>query len=254
LPSQHHHSLRQKTALGAAVLALAGGAWLWAPRHDAVTATRTAIAPPLASALADVGAAQPTADALLVANWVTATHDNGALPFLLVDKKASRVYVFASDGRLQDSAPALLGAARGDEIVPGSAQKTPAEMKAHEKTTPAGRYVAEAGVNADDEDVVWVDYDAAISMHRVRPSAPREHRLERLASATAADNRISFGCINLPVKFYEDVLRPAVADRGAIVYVLPEVKTVQQVFGAYDVTDPLQVAAARHPAARPAAG
>jgi hypothetical protein len=253
LPSQHHHSLRQKAALGAAVLALAGGAWLWAPRHDAATATTTAIAPPLA--LADFGGAQPTADARLVANWVTATHDNGDLPFVLVDKEASRVYVFASDGRLRDSSPALLGAARGDEIVPGSAQKTPAEMKAHEKTTPAGRYVAEAGVNADDEDVVWVDYDAAISMHRVRPNVPREHRLERLASATAADNRISFGCINLPVEFYEEVLLPAVADRGAIVYVLPEVKTVQQVFGAYDVTDPLQLAGARHlGAARPAAG
>jgi len=29
--------------------------------------------------------------------------------------------------------------------------------------------------------------------------------------------------------------------------VIPEIKTVQQVFGAYDVTDPRQLAAARQP-------
>jgi hypothetical protein len=82
-----------------------------------------------------------------------------------------------------------------------------------------------------------------------------EHRLERLASLTTDDNRISFGCINLPVTFYEDVAKPAVTKYGAVIYVLPEVKTVQQVFGAYDVTDPAQVAAARQAGAtRPAQG
>ena len=120
-------------------------------------------------------------------------------------------------------------------------------MKPDEKTTPAGRFVADPGVNADHEDVIWVDYDAAISMHRVRPLVASERRLERLASLTTDDNRISFGCINLPVTFYEDVARPTVAKYGAIIYVVPELKTVQQVFGAYDVTDPRQIAAARAP-------
>ena len=66
-----------------------------------------------------------------------------------------------------------------------------------------------------------------------------------VATLTTDDNRISFGCINLPVSFYEDVLSPTVRQYGAIIYVLPEVKTPQQVFGAYDVTDPAQVAAAQ---------
>ena len=113
-----------------------------------------------------------------------------------------------------------------------------AQVQPEEKTTPAGRFVAEPGVNSGKEDVVWVDYDAAVSMHRIRPLVARERRLERLASLTTDDNRISFGCINLPVSFYENVLNPTVRKQGAIVYVLPEVKTAREVFGAFDVNDP----------------
>jgi hypothetical protein len=105
-----------------------------------------------------------------------------------------------------------------------------------ERTTPAGRFVAEPGVNANGEDIVWVDYDAAVSMHRVRPNVKKERRLQRLASATPVDNRISFGCINLPVAFYETVLSPTVQKHGAIVYVLPEVQSVQALFGTYQPT------------------
>lgn len=49
------------------------------------------------------------------------------------------------------------------------------------------------------EDVVWVDYDAAVSMHRVLNV---KERLAALASPTNADNRMSVGCINLPPQFY----------------------------------------------------
>ncbi len=203
--------------------------------------TATATAP---LRLADFRGETPSPDAQLLANWVAATGDNHEHAFVLVDKKDARVYVFTPQGQLEDSAPALLGQARGDEILPGTADKPLSEMKPEEKTTPAGRFVAEPGVNADHEDVIWVDYDAAISMHRVRPLVASERRLERLATLTTDDNRISFGCINLPVSFYENVARPMVARYGAIVYVVPEVKSVRQVFGAYDVTDPGQVAAA----------
>jgi hypothetical protein len=195
--------------------------------------------------LADFGDDEPTADARLVANWVVHTSNHKQRAFVIVDKKDARVYVFGPHGRLLDSAPALLGSARGDDTFPGVGDKPLAQVRPEEKTTPAGRFVAERGLNATHEDVVWVDYNAAVSMHRVRPLVARERRLERLASLTTDDNRISFGCINLPVTFYEDVLSPMVRQYGAIVYVLPEVKTPQQVFGAYDVTDAGQLAAAR---------
>lgn len=195
--------------------------------------------------LADFGGEQPTADARLVANWAVATRDHQKRAFVVIDKKDARVYVFGPDGKLKDSAPALLGSARGDDSFPGIGEKPLSAVRPEEKTTPAGRFVAEPGRNTNNEDIVWVDYDAAVSMHRIRPLVAKERRLERLASLTTDDNRISFGCINLPVTFYENVLSPTVHKYGAIVYVLPDVKTVQKVFGAFDVTDPAQVAAVR---------
>jgi len=68
-------------------------------------------------------------------------------------------------------------------------------------------------------------------MHRVRAKEPKERRLERLASATPDDNRISFGCINLPVAFYDSVVKPALGARQGVVYVLPETRSLQAVFG-----------------------
>jgi hypothetical protein len=239
--------------LGMLALALAGAfsyRQLGAPAGSAHPASQQAHAGAPAihdpdAGPANFGADDPTPDARLLANWVVATHDNGKHAFLLVDKKDARVYVFTPDGHLKDSAPALMGEAHGDDILPGSGDKPLSQMKPEEKTTPAGRFVAEPGLNSGKEDVVWVDYDAAVSMHRIRPLVARERRLERLASLTTDDNRISFGCINLPVSFYENVVSPTVRKQGAIVYVLPEVKTAQEVFGAFDVNDPEQVAAWR---------
>jgi hypothetical protein len=222
-----------------------------APQPDASVQPPVAAAPPQATPpapevrLANFRGEPVSDDARLVANWVAATRDNKKQAFVIVDKKDARVYVFSPDGTLKDSAPALLGSARGDDTYPGVGDKPLSAVKPHEKTTPAGRFVAEPGINANKEDIIWVDYDAAVSMHRVRPLVAKERRLERLATLVTDDNRISFGCINLPVSFYENVLSPTVKKQGAIVYVLPEVKSVQKVLGAYDVTDPQQVAAAQ---------
>ena len=88
--------------------------------------------------------------------------------------------------------------------------------------------------------MVWVDYDAAVSMHRVLKV---KERLVSLASATKADNRMSFGCINLPTRFYEEVLRPAVDAGGAVIYVLPETRPLRDTFASfYDVTSAVRIA------------
>jgi len=192
--------------------------------------------------LADFGGQRASRDARHVADWALDSGDSEGKAFVLVDKKDARVYVFNPRGRLIAAAPALIGAAVGDDPVPGIGEKPLAEVLPDEKTTPAGRFVAEPGVNATGEDVVWVSWDLAVSMHRVRPLVKSERRLQRLASATAKDNRISFGCINLPVAFYEKVLRPTVKRSGAIVYVLPETRTPQEEFGSYDVRDRAQLA------------
>ncbi len=175
----------------------------------------------------------PSADAKWLADWVAGSDDNGARSFLVVDKKAARIYVFDARARLLATSPVLLGAAVGDDSVPGIGERPIAAVRPEERTTPAGRFLAERGRNARGEDVVWVDYDAAVSIHRVVTDQPEEQRLQRLASPSESDNRISYGCINVPVAFYEAHIRPAFAAHRSVVYVLPDIKTVNQVFGAY---------------------
>ncbi len=165
-----------------------------------------------------------------LADQVLASADNEARPFVIVDKRHARVHAVGADGRLIGSTPVLLGAARGDDSVPGIGERPIRLIQPFERTTPAGRFVAAAGVNTRGEDIVWVDYDAAVSMHRVRVVDPKERRLQRLASPSAADNRISYGCINVPVGFYDDVIAPMFRGGEHAVYVLPEVKPVHQVF------------------------
>ena len=174
-------------------------------------------------------------DAQFVANWVADSHDNQKLSFVIIDKKHTRVYVFDSSAMLIGATPVLLGAAPGDDSVAGIGRRPIDEVLPHERTTPAGRFMGEPGRNTNGEDVIWVDYDAAVSMHRVRITDPKERRIERLTSLTTDDNRISFGCVNIPVAFYENVLSPEFKARYGVVYVLPEVKSVIDVFPtAYD--------------------
>jgi hypothetical protein len=193
---------------------------------------------------ADFGAEQASDDIRRLANWVVASGDNQRQFFVLVDKKNTHVFVFNADGSLRGATPVLIGAAIGDDSIAGIGSR-PIELVApHERTTPSGRFQGERGRNASGEDVVWVDYDAAVSMHRVRANEPKERRLERLASPQTDDNRISYGCINVPVDFYEALLRPAFAASRGVVYVLPETKALDEVFTALPrEADPLQVSA-----------
>ena len=192
--------------------------------------------------LASFGDQRPTDAVRQVANWSVYSGDHKQMAIVIVDKQDARVWVFDPDGKFVANTPALLGAAIGDDSVPGIGEKPLSQVKPEEKTTPAGRFIAEPGTNANGEDVVWVSYDLAVSMHRVRPTVKAERRLERLASVTPSDNRISFGCINLPTKFYEQVLSPEVKKYGAVIYVLPEMRTPAEMFGAFDVPPPTHVA------------
>lgn len=185
---------------------------------------------------ADFGKEKPSRDARQVANWVLSSGDHKGGSFVIVDKTRARVYVFEPRGRLRAAAPVLLGMAKGDDSAPGIGDKKLSEIAPEERTTPAGRFVAEPGIDERGDDIVWVDYDAAVSMHRVITSNPVERRMQRLLSRTPSDNRISFGCMNLPVKFYEKVLSPMVKKGETIVYVLPETRPASAVFGFRDAS------------------
>jgi hypothetical protein len=236
-------ALRKGLLLGAAVLVVLLPPMMTArapgPQAPAPVTHHSAPARP-APQLADFGSVRPTADVRLMANWVVASGDHKRMSFVIVDKKDARVYAFDPQGRLKSAAPALLGSAIGDDTAPGVGDKALDDVLPQEKTTAAGRFVAEVGMDTRGEDVVWVDYDGALSMHRV---LQKPERLKALASPTNADNRMSFGCVNLPPAFYEQVLRPAVDRTGAVIYILPETRSLHEQFPSFhDVTAPVDVA------------
>lgn len=186
-------------------------------------------------------------DARYVADWVVDSHDNGNLPFLIVDKKNAKVFIFDAAGQIQGAAPALLGMAYGDDSAPGIGQRKLASIPADERTTPAGRFVGHLGRNLNGTGILWVDYEAAISLHRVVTSNPQQRRAQRLASPSVADNRISSGCINVPPNFYEKV-HTTFRNTSGIIYVLPETRSIGETFGSYNVGEHVQHSALSPPA------
>lgn len=165
-----------------------------------------------------------------VVQWVGSSHDNAGLPFLVVDKVNARVYAFNASAQLKATAPILLGMGRGDVmLVPNDAPMS--AIPPAKRITPAGRYRSWLLKDSHGKQVLSIDYDAAISMHVVVPGTPAEKRAARLASATADDNRVSFGCINVPPAFFTEVVSPDFTPAKGIVYILPETRPAAQLFG-----------------------
>lgn len=195
-----------------------------------VVAGSRVASPPLQSAAADFGAVHPTPDARHMADWVVERHDNGGLPFIVLDKRDARLYVFEPDGRMVEDTPVLLGSSHGDDTYPGIGDVPIAEVKPYQRTTAAGRFVTRPGLDEDHTDVVWLDYDAALAMHRVIDKVKAEHRLQHLASPDPAQRRISWGCINIPIDFFDRNISPAFGKHSGVAYVIPETKTFAEVF------------------------
>jgi len=178
----------------------------------------------------DFAAERASADARYPAAWVLAGADNQNLPFAVVDKRDARIYVFEADGRLVGAAAVLLGIAPGDFSV--GIDRAPASLSLAERTTPAGRFEARPGRNDKGEDIVWIDYAASLALHRLRPAPVQERRPARLDSPTPDDNRISAGCVIVPVAFYEAVVAPTLGSNRSMIYVLPESHSARGMFEA----------------------
>jgi hypothetical protein len=191
-----------------------------APNANAATPKATATRDP----------AQLSADASATLARVMQSRDNAGAPFIIIDKRNAHLWLFDAQGQARGNTAVLLGLARGDDTVPGIGDKPLEKIKPGERTTPAGRFVAEAGRNARGDDIFWIDYDAAVSMHRVHDVDRGDRRLQRLATPTAADNRISYGCINVPVAFYDQTLLPAIGRVRPVVYLLPETRPIDTLF------------------------
>lgn len=144
---------------------------------------------------------------------INETSDNGGRPFIIADKKAGKLYLMNADGKVVDTAPALFGRDTSD------AART-------DRATGAGKY--DLTYNRDQR--LPSGYEGSVqsfdtgtngetfAIHRVI-DVKGENRSGRLASATARDNRITHGCINVPAEFYNKHLD---GELGAVLYVLPE--------------------------------
>ncbi len=165
------------------------------------------------------------AEARRVATWISQSDDNGALQFIIIDKLNARLFLFDGSGDLRASTPVLLGLARGDDSPPGIGTRTLSAIKPAERITPAGRFVAEAGEDMGGRDLIWIDYDAAIALHRAsdrKPGMGAPSRVQRLSTATMAEKRVSLGCVNVSTAFYDRYIKPTFGVSKGIVYILPE--------------------------------
>lgn len=157
-----------------------------------------------------------------MADWVVSSKDNRNKPFAIIDKVNAKVHTYGPDGKPRGEAPVLLGLAKGDYSVPGIGNKSYSQIKNSERTTPAGRFESVMGKNHKGKDILWLDYEDALSMHAVVKGIPSDRRYERLASLTPLDNRISYGCINVPKPYFKDVIQGNFSGNGGVVYILPE--------------------------------
>ena len=195
------------------------------------TVSRFFFAGALACATGAVCAAGPDGDALVqgFAADVVRSGDAAGMAFAVLDKPSATVTIFDAKGQLVARSPVLLGQAVGDVAPPDIGTRPLSKVKPNEKVTSAGRFVTEAGRNHTGEDIVWLDYQQALSMHRVR-NVRGENRPQRLASPTVADNRISYGCVNMPTSFYDRYIDPLFGKQKGVVYVLPETQPLAALF------------------------
>lgn len=201
--------------------------WLLRAAGSTACLVAVALAQP-AVAVPDFEQARASADARSVVGWITRSGDAAGRPFAVVDKRAARIYVFDADGKLAGHSPALLGSAPGDHTVPGVGENAQTGfVPPHERTTPAGRFESRPGHNISGEHVIWVDYESAFAIHRLRPGFAYQARVDRLSAAKVPGLRVSWGCVVVPVAFYEEVVQRVLGSAASVVYVLPETRTVQ---------------------------
>ncbi|WP_296615847.1 hypothetical protein [Sphingomonas sp.] len=202
-----------------------------AAKHSRPPAAKSAKKPaPRASATVKLDLTQSAA-ATRVIDWVAASGDNGALPYIVIDKNNAAAFLFDATGQAVAKAPVLVGVAVGDEATPGIGSKNLAEIGPAEKTTPAGRFLAKYGIAAGRQKVLWVDYATSVALHPIPVGYnPKERRRERMASPAPGDHRITFGCINVPSTFYSKSVQPLFRKKGGYVYILPDTKPIETVF------------------------
>lgn len=209
------------------ILALAGLALI---QSAPGTAAQTMIAPVASeTSQTQTTEADRSEAAFRVTRWVATSGDHARLPYIIIDKPSAAMFLYDAKDKLLAKAPVLLGIALGDEATPGIGSKNLSEIGPAEKTTPAGRFLAKFGVAAGWQKVLWVDYATSVAIHTIPTGNSKEKRRERMLSEAIDDNRVTFGCINVPKAAYAKI-RQQFGKKGGYVYIVPDSKPVEAVF------------------------
>lgn len=142
--------------------------------------------------------------------------------FMVADKPNGMLHIFKEDGSHALSDATLYGKDKGDVLDAVSS------LEGGPKITPAGKFTMKESPAdyAGGTSLILMeskDYTGYIAVHAADTSTPSENRLGRLASATAEDNRISYGCINTKHDTFINEIKPNISKLdGGMMFILPE--------------------------------
>lgn len=158
--------------------------------------------------------------------------------FMVADKPNGMLHIFKEDGSHALSDPTLYGKDKGDVLAAVSS------LDGGAKVTPAGKFTlkARASTYAGGQELILMeskDHTGYIAVHAADTSTPSENRLGRLASATAEDNRISYGCINTKHETFINEIKPNISSLdGGMIFVVPDAQDqVSQMFAPENRTE-----------------
>lgn len=147
--------------------------------------------------------------------------------FLIVDKVQGKMSLVSPTGEVINETKVLVGRDKSDVI---DTDAYAGNKKFAYKITPAGifpvkRYKAD---KYGGTVLVFIDgVAAATALHRVYLGNPAQKRDKRILSDDPNVRRITNGCINVPVDFFDEVLEKL--PNGTLLFVLPEqAKTTEQ--------------------------
>lgn len=137
--------------------------------------------------------------------------------FIIADKPNGMIHVFNADGSVLAQDAALYGKQAGDKLDGKS------------KITPAGGYVLKPRADAEYAGGMVLampettDATGYIAVHAAYLGDPKENRTGRLNSASADDNKISYGCINTAHDTFLKKILPNIEEfNGGMIFILPD--------------------------------
>lgn len=151
-------------------------------------------------------------------NWVKATHDNNGKVFVVADKNEGKIHIVDSNGKVLDTQNAIFGRNKSNDNVANSTPSGRFKLQKALTTKAADKKIFGSDVLTLTDTVTGKDITkkdgGVIAMHRLWN---KPERVKAINSATASDNYMSAGCINVPTAFYNSAVDNL---DGAMVYIL----------------------------------